>query len=269
MSVQKRNNVQVSGIPDATSTIFFAHGFGCDQTMWRRLAPTYAGRYRVVMFDLLGCGQSDVQAFDKTRYATLQGYADDLIEIVEHFGQGRALFVGHSVAAMIGLLAELARPGLFSAHVMVGPSPRYIDDEGYRGGFSQADIDSLLKTLHSNYLGWSSTMAPVLMGSAEQPALGIELAAAFARTDPDIAEHFARLTFNSDHRADLPKLKAPTLIIQCDDDLIAPLAVGRYMHAAILGSTLRVIDNKGHFPHLSQPDASARAIDEFLAALPA
>jgi len=266
MSVKERNNVHVSGA--GTSTIFFAHGFGCDQNMWRLLAPAYAERYRVVLFDLVGAGMSEQAAFDKHKYGSLHGYADDLVEVVAEFARGPAVLVSHSVSGMIGALADIAHPGLFSAHAMVGPSPCYIDDPatGYIGGFSRADIDSLLTTLESNYLGWSSTMAPAIMGSPEQPELGVELTNSFCRTDPEIARHFARVTFTSDHRADLPKLQTPTLILQSDDDLIAPMDVGRYMQAALPHATLRIVENVGHCPHLSQPGACAEAIDEFLEA---
>jgi sigma-B regulation protein RsbQ len=263
MSVQRRNNVQVSGRGPAT--MFFAHGFGCDQNMWRLLAPHYAGRYRTVLFDLVGSGGSDLSAYDPTKYASLQGYADDAVEIVQEFGAGPAIFVGHSVSAMIGMLANLKAPQSFAGQVMVGPSPCYINDGDYIGGFSRRDIESLLETLESNYLGWSSNMAPAIMGAPEQPELGAELTNSFCRTDPEIAKQFARVTFLSDVRAKLPELKAPTLILQCDDDMIAPVAVGEYMHRVLPRSTLSIIDNVGHCPHLSAPSASAAAIDAFLA----
>lgn len=266
MSVKDRNNVHVQG--SGPSTIFFAHGFGCDQNMWRLLAPAYANRYRVVLFDLVGSGMSEESAFDKEKYASLHGYANDLVEIVQEFGRGPAVLVGHSVSGMIGALADIAHPGLFAAHAMVGPSPCYINDPaaGYVGGFSRADIDSLLTTLESNYLGWSSTMAPVIMGSPEQPELGVELTNSFCRTNPDVAKHFARVTFYADHRVDLPKLQTPTLILQSDDDLIAPVDVGHYMQAVMPNAMLRIVENVGHCPHLSQPSACAAGIDEFLQA---
>jgi sigma-B regulation protein RsbQ len=263
MSVQRRNNVHVSG--RGTSTMFFAHGFGCDQNMWRLLAPNYAERYRVVLFDLVGSGASDLAAYDAAKYSSLQGYADDVLEIVSEFGEGPALFVGHSVSAMIGMLANLKNPAPFAAQIMIGPSPCYINDGDYVGGFTRQDIESLLNTLDSNYLGWSSNMAPTIMGAPDQPELGVELTNSFCRTDPEIAKQFARATFLSDNRADLPKLKTPTLIIQCNEDLIAPIAVGEYMHRNLPRSTLSVISNVGHCPHLSSPGPSAKAIDAFLA----
>jgi sigma-B regulation protein RsbQ len=245
--------------------MFFAHGFGCDQNMWRLLAPHFEDRYRVVLFDLVGSGQSDLAAYDRARYATLQGYADDVCELVAEFSEGPALFVGHSVSAMIGLLANVKTPEPFAAQIMVGPSPCYINDGAYTGGFTRGDIESLLDTLDSNYLGWSSNMAPAIMGAPDQPQLGVELTNSFCRTDPDIAKQFARVTFLSDVRAELPKLTAPTLIVQCNDDMIAPVAVGEYMSQAIARSTLAMIDNVGHCPHLSAPSACSAAIDAFLA----
>jgi sigma-B regulation protein RsbQ len=263
MQVAQRNNVKVLG--DGPTTMFFAHGFGCDQNMWRLMAPVYAERYRTVLFDLVGSGKSDLSAYEPAKYSTLQGYADDVLEIVQEFGKGPAIFVGHSVSAMIGLLANLKKPDAFAAQIMIGPSPCYINQDGYVGGFSRKDIDSLLETLDSNYLGWSSNMAPAIMGAPEQPELAVELTNSFCRTDPEIAKQFARATFLSDHRADVPKLKTPTLILQCNDDLIAPVAVGEFMHRVLPHSTLRIIDNVGHCPHLSSPGPSSQAVNSFLA----
>ncbi len=263
MSILTRHNVQVDG--DGPATMFFAHGFGCDQNMWRLLAPAYARRYRTVLFDFVGSGGSDISAYDPKKYSTLGGYADDVVEIVKEFGAGPALFVGHSVSAMIGVLADLKSPGLFGAHLMIGPSPCYINDGDYVGGFARADIEALLDTLESNYLGWSSNMAPAIMGAPDQPLLGVELTNSFCRTDPDIAKTFARATFLSDCRAEVSRLTTPTLVIQCHDDIIAPVAVGEYLHRQIPRSMLRVIDNVGHCPHLSTPSACSAAMDEFLA----
>ncbi|MGK6309357.1 alpha/beta fold hydrolase [Variovorax sp. DT-64] len=265
MNIQKRNNVHVRGAGDRT--MIFAHGFGCDQNMWRLMAPKFAERFRVVTFDLVGSGQSDLDAYDKTKYSELQGYADDVLEIVDEFGSGPVLFVGHSVSAMIGVLADLKAPGTFAAHMMIGPSPCYINDGDYVGGFTREDIDSLLDTLESNYLGWASNMAPAIMGVPERPELGAELAASFCRTDPDIAKQFAKVTFLSDNRKDVARLQTPTLVIQSSDDLIAPLAVGDYMQRTLPNATLRVITNTGHCPHLSAPGASCDAMEDFLDAL--
>ncbi len=265
MNVRHRNNIHVTG--QGPTTMVFAHGFGCDQNMWRLLAPRYSDRFRVVRYDLVGSGASDLSAYDRDKYATLDGHADDLLEVIDEAADGPVVFVGHSVSAMIGLLADLKRPQRFAAHVMVGPSPCYVRDDGYDGGFTREDIDSLLETLGANFLGWSSNMAPVIMGAPGQPELGVELTNSFCRTDPDIAEHFARVTFLSDLRPQLPRLATPTLIVQCSDDIIAPVGVGTYLNENIAGSMLRVIDNIGHCPHLSAPDATAGAMDEFLAAM--
>jgi sigma-B regulation protein RsbQ len=262
MSVQLRNNVRIGG--NGAATMVFAHGFGCDQSMWRYLAPAFEADYRTIVFDLVGSGNSDLSAYDRTKYDTLHGYAADVLEIVEECAEGPVIFVGHSVSAMIGMLAAIEKPERFAAQVMVGPSPCYINDGDYIGGFSREDIEGLLDTMESNYLGWSSTMAPAIMGAPDTPELGVELTNSFCRTDPDIAKHFARVTFLSDHRHDLPRSNTPALILQCSDDLIAPTAVGEFMHRTMPNSTLSLIENVGHCPHLSSPSASAAAMQEFL-----
>jgi len=262
VTIQERNNVHVAG--SGPATLFFAHGFGCDQNMWRLLQPAYAKRFRTVLFDLVGSGGSDAAAYDAKKYSSLQGYADDVVEVVREFGSGPAIFVGHSVSAMIGVLADLAAPREFAAQIMIAPSPCHINDGDYFGGFTRQDIDSLLETLESNYLGWSSNMAPAIMGAPGQPELGAELTNSFCRTNPEIAKQFARATFLSDMRPQVAKLTTPTLIVQCNDDIIAPMAVGEYLAKTVPHSTLRVIENVGHCPHLSSPGACATAIDEFL-----
>jgi sigma-B regulation protein RsbQ len=265
MDIQRRNNVKVAG--EGPATVIFSHGFGCDQNMWRFMQPAYQKRYRTVLYDLVGSGSSDLSAYDAGKYDSLQGYADDLVELAERFAEGPCVHVGHSVSSMIGLLANIKRPDLFSAQVMVGPSPCYINDGEYVGGFSRADIEGLLETMESNYLGWSSNMAPAIMGAPGQPELGQELTNSFCRTDPDIAKQFARVTFLSDNRADLARLKAPTLVLQCSDDIVAPVAVGEYLKRTIPNCTLVVIKNQGHCPHMSAPGASSDAIDTFLSTL--
>jgi sigma-B regulation protein RsbQ len=220
-----------------------------------------------VLFDHVGSGSSDRSAYDFLKYDSLEGYADDLLEVIREVGGEPVVFVGHSVSAIIGLIASLKAPHLFAAHVMVGPSPCYVNDGDYVGGFTRDDIDDLLRTLESNYLGWSSNMAPAIMGAPEQPELGIELTNSFCRTDPEVAQQFARVTFLSDHRSILPHSTTPSLILQCSDDIIAPRTVGDYMHRTLPGSTLQVIDNVGHCPHLSSPGASAAAMSAFLAPL--
>jgi sigma-B regulation protein RsbQ len=260
---QRRNNVQVRG--SGPATMVFVHGFGCDQNMWRMVAPAFEERFRVVLLDLVGNGASDLSAYDRQKYSSLQGHADDVLEVIEELAAGPVIFVGHSVGTMIGVLAGIKAPEKFAAQVMVGPSPCYTNDGDYVGGFTQQDIESLIETLEGNYLGWSSNMAPAIMGSPEQPELGQELTNSFCRTDPEIAKHFARVTFMSDHRADLALFDLPSLILQCSDDLIAPLSVGQYMARTLPHSTLNVIDNVGHCPHLSQPKAIISAIEKFLA----
>jgi sigma-B regulation protein RsbQ len=264
MSVLKRNNVHVTG---EGPPMVFVHGFGCDQNMWRLLAPHFARKYQVILLDLVGSGGSDLAAYDRDKYASLHGYAEDLCQVLQRVTDAPAICVGHSVSSMIGLLANLQRPDAFLAQVMVGPSPCYVNDGDYFGGFERSDIESLLETLEGNYLGWSSNMAPAIMGAPDQPELAVELTNSFCRTDPEIAKQFARVTFLSDHRADLPRLMAPTLVLQCSHDLIAPMAVGEYLQRHIPDCTMRVVDNVGHCPHLSAPSATVAAMEEFLARL--
>jgi sigma-B regulation protein RsbQ len=260
--VWRRNNAWVSG--SGPATIIFAHGFGCDQTMWRLMAPLFRGRFRTVLFDHVGSGGSDLSAYEPRQYNTLQKYADDINELLDEVASRQVVFVGHSVSAMIGMLADLAKPGRIVGHVMIGPSPCYVNDGDYIGGFERADIDELLSTLKNNYLGWSKSMAPVIMGAPDRPALGRELADSFCRTNPEIAEHFARVTFLSDYRDRLPELQTPSLILQCDDDVIAPTTVGAFMHQVMPRSILRVIENIGHCPHLSAPGVCIESMEEFL-----
>jgi sigma-B regulation protein RsbQ len=241
-----------------------AHGYGCDQNMWRHLIPAFEKDFRLVLFDHIGHGRSDAAAFDRARYSSLEGYADDILSICESLAIHDAVFVGHSVSAMIGILAARKDRTRFSRLVLVGPSPRYVNDADYVGGFTREDIDGLLDFLDSNFLGWSSTMAPVIMGNADRPALSEELANSFCRTDPEIAKHFARVTFLSDNRADLASVQVPTLILQCSQDAIAPEAVGRYCEAHIPGSTYIQLRASGHCPHLSDPAETIAAIQPFL-----
>ena len=266
MSVIKRNNVHTLGA--GHPPMMFAHGFGCDQNMWRLVVPAFTAAHRVVLFDHVGAGQSDISAYDRRKYASLQGYADDVLEICAELQLNDVVFVGHSVSAMIGVLAAKKEPDRFKALVLVGPSPRYINDADYIGGFTRQDIDGLLDSLDSNYLGWSSAMAPAIMGNADRPELGVELTNSFCRTDPEIAAHFARVTFLSDNRQDLPHVATPTLILQCSDDVIAPYAVGEYVHRHMPASQLVVMTATGHCPNLSAPDETIAAIRAFLRTLP-
>ena len=242
----------------------FAHGFGCDQNMWRLVAPAFEDRYRTILFDHIGAGGSDLSAYNPAKYASLDGYADDLVELCRELGVANGVFVGHSVGAMIGILAANKAPGLFDRLVLVGPSPRYVDDGAYVGGFSAAQIDELLEFLDNNHLGWSQAMAPVIMGNPDRPELGEELTNSFCRTDPEIAKRFARTTFLSDNRADLSKVTVPCLVLQCSDDVIAPQAVGEYVHRTLADSELVLLDAVGHCPNLSAPEATITAMRAFL-----
>jgi sigma-B regulation protein RsbQ len=262
MDVAARHHVMMSGPPDGRPMVF-AHGFGCDQNMWRLVAPVFADRYRVVLFDHVGAGGSSA-AYDPQRHSSLDGYAEDVLDICRELDLRDVVFVGHSVSAMIGVLAATRAPDLFSALILVGPSPRYIDDGDYVGGFGAQDIQDLLTSLESNYLGWSAAMAPVIMGNAERPELGAELADSFCRMDPDLARRFARVTFESDNRADLAGVQTPTLVLQCSNDVIAPVRVGEYVRDTMPNATLVMLEATGHCPNLSAPTQTAAAIQQFL-----
>lgn len=244
--------------------MMFSHGFGCDQNMWSLVAREFEHDYRVILFDHVGAGRSDLGAYDSQKYATLDGYADDVVEIGEALGLNGAVFVGHSVSAMIGALASLKVPGMFSDLIMVGPSPRYVDDGTYVGGFSHDQVEELLEFLAENHLGWSAAMAPAIMGNPDRPELGEALTDSFCATDPDIARQFARTTFFSDNRADLARVEARTLVLQCQEDIIAPEAVGEFVHAQIRNSKYMLLNAKGHCPNLSAPEEVTAAIRAFV-----
>jgi sigma-B regulation protein RsbQ len=257
-----RNNVLLTG-REGKPLMMLANGFGCDQNMWRLVVPALAADFRMVLFDHVGSGRAEPSAWQPERYATLDGYVDDILRICDELELNDVVFVGHSVSAMMGVLAAIAEPERFRKLILIGPSPRYIDDATYRGGFSESDISELLESLESNYLGWSAAMAPVIMGNPERPELGQELTNSFCRTDPQAARVFARTTFLSDNRTDLARVTVPTLILQCSSDVIAPLEVGAYVHAQIPGSTLVTLPATGHCPHLSAPAATVAAIRSF------
>ena len=244
--------------------MLFAHGFGCDQSMWRYVAPAFAKDYRIILFDHVGAGDSDLSAYSRAKYGTLEGYADDVLDICRELDLREVIFVGHSVSATIGVLAAIKEPDRFDRLVLVGPSPRYIHDVDYVGGFTRRDIDGLLELLDSNYMAWSSMLGPTIMGNADRPELGAELTGSFCRTNPEIARHFARVTFLSDNRADLPKLRRPSLILQCSQDVIAPDAVGEYLHSHLADSQLVRMKATGHCPHMSAPEETVAAIRTFL-----
>ncbi|MBJ7472898.1 MAG: alpha/beta hydrolase, partial [Solirubrobacteraceae bacterium] len=259
------NNVRVYGNPDAPPMVF-AHGFGCDQGMWRFVAPAFEATHRVILFDHMGFGLSDLSGYQPERYETLDGYVDDVLRIFEELALEDVIFVGHSVSSMIGAVAARRSPSHFAKLVMIGPSPRYVDDPatGYEGGFSAQDIGELLEAVNSNYHGWAVESAPAIMGNPEQPSLSDELAETFCRASPDIALRFAKATFLGDNRADLPLVPVPTLVLQCANDLIAPEAVGRYVAAAVPRSQFQQLDASGHCPNLSAPAETIAAIKAFV-----
>jgi sigma-B regulation protein RsbQ len=263
MNALTRHNVKISG--HGTTPMLFAHGFGCDQNMWHLVTPSFESDYKIVTFDYVGHGQSDFSAYDRARYGSLEGYADDILEICDELDLRDLVFVGHSVSAAVGIIAAIRQPRRFKSLILVGPSPCYVNDGDYVGGFTRASIDELLDFLDSNHLGWSSAMAPVIMGNADRPELGAQLANSFCRTDPEVAKQFAKVTFLSDIRHDLPNLDVPSLIIQCSDDIIAPTCVGQYMHRQLAKSHLTILDANGHCPHLSTPAATVDAMKSFLA----
>lgn len=262
MDVVAKNNVQIVGNPDGPPVVL-AHGFGCDQHMWRRVTDLLASEFRVVLFDHVGCGASDPSAWDPQRYTTLQAYADDILDVLAALDLREPVFVGHSVAAMMTVLAAATDPTRFGKLVLLTPSPRYLDDDGYRGGFSTEDIDELLESLEANYLGWSYAIAPTIVGRPDRPDLSAELADSFCRTDPAVARVFARTTFLADNRSDLGRVALPTLVIECAQDALAPTGVGAFVHQRIAGSALVTLDTVGHCPQLSAPEITAEAIATF------
>jgi len=262
-AILARNNVKVFG--HGTQTMLFAHGFGCDQNMWRFVAPAFADDYRIVLFDYVGSGKSDLSAYDAKRYSSLDGYAQDVLDVCNALELRHVIFVGHSVSSVIGILAANREPDLFDRLILVGPSPRYINDApDYVGGFERGDIEGLLETMDKNYIGWANFLAPAIMKNPDRPELSAELEASFCSTDPVIARRFAEATFFADNRADVAKVKRPSLIMQCADDLIAPLAVGEYLHRTMPGSTLKLLAATGHCPHMSHPEETIRVIREYL-----
>jgi sigma-B regulation protein RsbQ len=262
-SILSRNNVKTFG--HGTQPMLFAHGFGCDQNMWRFVAPAFADDYRLVLFDYVGSGKSEVAAYDAERYATLEGYAQDVLDVCHALELDNVIFVGHSVSSVIGVLAANREPDLFDRLILIGPSPRYVNDApNYVGGFERADIDGLLETMEKNYLGWANLLAPAIMKNPDRPELSAELEASFCSTDPVIARRFAEATFFADNRADVAAIRHPSLIMQCAEDIIAPTQVGEYLHRVMPGSTLKLLTATGHCPHMSHPDETIRVIREYL-----
>lgn len=262
MTLAATHNVTCKG--SGPATLVFCHGFGCDQTMWRHIVPALSARFKVVLFDLAGCGKSDLAAYDRDKYASLEGHASDVVAITGQYGEGPVFFIGHSVGASIGMLAGVGHPAMFAGHVMVSPSPCYINHGDYVGGFNEDDIDALLQLMDDNYDKWSASVAPMIMGAAGGQAMQQELNDRFCRNDRAIARHFARVTFRGDHRALVPLLTDPVLVLQSSDDLIAPREVGEYMHRHLPRSRLQIIHNDGHCPHMTAPAAAAALIDGFI-----
>ena len=262
-SIIARNNVKVFG--QGTQPMLFVHGFGCDQNMWRYVTPAFADDYRVVLFDFVGSGKSDLAAYDADRYSTLEGYAQDVLDVCHALDLRDVIFVGHSVSGMVGVLAANREPNRFSRLIMVGPSPRYVNDDGYVGGFERKDIEGLLETMERNYIGWANFLAPAIMKNPDHPELSEELEQSFCSTDPVIARRFAEATFFADNRGDLAHVTVPSLIMQCSDDMIAPLDVGKYLHRNLHGSSLRVMRATGHCPHMSHPRETIEVMREYLA----
>ncbi len=263
--VLKRNNVKVFG--RGSRPMVFAHGFGCDQNMWRFVTPAFEDDYRIVLFDYVGSGKSDLSAYDPEKYSTLDGYTQDVLDVCRALRLREVIFVGHSVSSVVGLLASIREPRRFSRLILVGPSPRYVNDPpDYRGGFERADIEGLLDLMEKNYIGWANFLAPVVAKNPGRPELARELEESFCSTDPRVARRFAEATFLSDNRRDLPRVRVQSLIMQCSDDAVAPAEVGDYMSRHLPGSTLRVLEATGHCPHMSHPEETVRVIKEYLAA---
>jgi sigma-B regulation protein RsbQ len=262
--VLKRNNVRVFGA--GAQPMLFAHGFGCDQNMWRYVTPSFKDDYRIVLFDYVGSGRSESAAYDAKRYGTLDGYAQDVLDVVHALDLHDVIFIGHSVSSMIGVLAANREPDRFERLILIGPSPRYINDPAatYVGGFDRADIDGLLEMMDKNFLGWANFLGPAIMKNGDRPELGAELAESFCSTDPIMARRFAEATFYSDNRDDLAAVSVPSLILQCSDDMVAPLAVGSYLEAQLPQSTLRVMQATGHCPHMSHPEETIALIRDYL-----
>ncbi len=263
VDVLARNNVHVTGAGD--QMMIFAHGFGCDQNMWRFVAPAFEEQYRVALFDYVGSGKSDPLAYDPDKYSRLDGYTQDLLDVCRALDVRDVVFVGHSVSAIIGMLASIREPARFARLVLLGPSPRYVNDPpDYTGGFDRVDLEGLLTMMEKNYIGWANTLAPVIMSNPDRPELAGELEESFCSTDPVMARQFAEATFFGDNRADLPRVTVPSLILQSTQDAIAPLAVGEYVHRQVPSSTLRVLPAIGHCLHVSDPEQVIDAMKDYL-----
>lgn len=262
MDILQRHYVRSYG--SGTHPMVFSHGFGTDQHAWQYMAPAFAASHRVVLFDLVGAGNSDKAAYDFTRYGTLEGYADDLVALLRTLQLPKVVYVGHSVSGMIGVLAAIRAPELFERLVLLAASPCYLNDGDYRGGFEVTDLEELLGFLDRDYRAWSHTMVPNLVGGDMRPELVDEVLASFSRVEPAIARQFARAAFLSDYRSQLTQLRIPSLIIQCAEDFVAPAEVGQYLHEHLAGSTLEILNTTGHYPHLNAPVATIACVERYL-----
>ncbi|MFJ8234153.1 alpha/beta fold hydrolase [Ureibacillus sp. NPDC094379] len=258
-----RNNVNIIG--KGTQAIIFAPGFGCDQNMWRLVAPAFKENYCIILFDYVGSGKSDYNAYSSSKYSNLNGYSQDILEICEALELKEVIFIGHSVGSIIGMLASIQEPDRFSRLIMIGPTPCYLNDPPYYiGGFEREDLEGLIDMMEMNYIGWANYLAKVIMKNPDRPELSRELEESFCSTDPIVAREFAVATFFSDNREDLPKVVVPSLILQCSEDAIAPFEVGEYMHDHLSESTLYIMQATGHCPHISHPEETIRLINEYL-----
>jgi sigma-B regulation protein RsbQ len=260
--VIKRNNVTLKGTGNIP--MMFAHGFGCDQTMWRFITPEFENRFRLILFDYVGCGKSDLSSYNPHRYNSLDGYAQDIIDVCDTLQLRDVILVGHSVSAVIGILANIQRPNLFKSLILICPSPCYINQPGYEGGFERNDLEELLEVMDNNYVSWAQYLAPIVMKNPENPILSEELAASFCSINPEITKKFAELTFFSDNREDLKKVNTPSLILQCSEDDIAPDAVGSFVNNHLKKSILYKLNATGHCPHMSEPEETIACINKFL-----
>lgn len=263
-SVYERHNVRVLG--SLGPPLIFAHGFGSEQRAWRSQVAAFKDHYQIILFDHVGCGRSDFNAYNATRYSSIHGYAEDLLELCEELDVRDGILVGHSVSGMAGLLAAVAEPKRFRQLVFVKASPRYLNDPsaGYVGGFEPAQLESLYAAMSGNFHAWSTGFSKLVMDNPEMPELAQEFARSLTLMRPDIALASARVIFESDLRAELPRLKTPTLIVQSGSDFAVPDEVGLYMARHIPLAQLARIDARGHLPHLSAPQAVNQAINDFL-----
>jgi sigma-B regulation protein RsbQ len=262
MDILKRNNVKLYG--KGTEYMLLAHGFGCDQHVWRHFIKAFEDEYKIIVFDYVGAGQSDLSAYNSKRYGVIDGYANDIIEILEALNLKKVTFIGHSVSSMIGVRVAVRKPDLFNRLILMAPSPCFINEAGYVGGMEKESVDALMKAMESNYLGWAGSIAPAVMGNPDSPELGLELTSNFCATDPEIAKEFARVTFLTDNRDDLKRLRIKSLTLQCSEDILAPLEVGYYIRANTLNNTLVILKATGHCPHLSAPEETIQAIRNYL-----